>query len=214
MNKYRSQSLIMNSASHFWNQRYKEQEFVYGEQPNVFFEEQLEELTPGKLLLPAEGEGRNAVWAAGQGWQVTAFDQAAAGRKKALELAQKKGVQINYEVSAAISFNTSEQFDVIGLIYAHFPASERKTIHKQLLQNLKPGGKIIFEAFSKNQLGRSSGGPKQIETLFSEAEIREEFPNVRFEFLREEEVLLREGPGHQGLGKVMRFIATKEESES
>lgn len=200
----------MNSPSDFWDQRYEQQEFVYGEQPNVFFKEQLEKLPPGKLLLPAEGEGRNGVWAACQGWKVTAFDQAAAGRKKALELARKKGVQIHYEVSAAGSFSTNKQFDVIGLIYAHFPSSERQAIHQQLLEYLRPGGKIIFEAFSKNQLGRSSGGPKQADMLFSEAEIRGEFPGVTFEFLREEEVPLSEGPGHQGLGKVMRFIAIKE----
>lgn len=86
----------------FWNQRYDEPEYAYGTQPNLFFKDQLDQLTPGKLLMPAEGEGRNAVYAAGKGWEVTAFDSSSSGQKKALRLAQEKKVTLNYLVADAL----------------------------------------------------------------------------------------------------------------
>ncbi len=82
----------------FWDERYAAPEYVYGETPNAFFKAQLEKLSPGRLLLPCEGEGRNAVFAAQMGWEVAAFDQSEMGRDKALRLAERKAVQINYQI--------------------------------------------------------------------------------------------------------------------
>lgn len=76
--------------SQFWNERYSQAEYVYGETPNVFFAAQLDKLSAGTIILPCEGEGRNAVYAASQGWEVKAFDASEAGQKKALLLAEKK----------------------------------------------------------------------------------------------------------------------------
>ncbi|WP_339901057.1 class I SAM-dependent methyltransferase, partial [uncultured Cyclobacterium sp.] len=136
-----------------WNERYGEEDYAYGEKPNVFFEEKIEALKAGKILLPAEGEGRNAVFAAKIGWSVFAFDQSEEGKKKALKLANKNGVTIDYQVGdlGAVNF-PQEEFDVIGLIYAHFPANLKSVYHKNLDKYLKKGGQIIFEAFSKNNL--------------------------------------------------------------
>ena len=74
----------------FWEIRYAEKQYAYGENPNVYFKEQLDKLKPGKILLPAEGEGRNAVYAAKQGWEVMAFDLSSEGKNKAEKLAAKK----------------------------------------------------------------------------------------------------------------------------
>ncbi len=82
----------------FWNVRYSEEIYAYGTAPNVFFSSELKKLPPGKALFPAEGEGRNAVYAATCGWNVIAFDQSEAGKEKALQLAAKKGVEIDYAV--------------------------------------------------------------------------------------------------------------------
>ena len=196
----------MKNPNDFWEQRYSENDFAYGEIPNQFFQAQLEKLFPGRLLLPAEGEGRNAVWAAKQGWEITAFDKAAAGREKALQLALKHEVEIDYRISGAMEFSSSRKFDAIALIYAHFPAVIRPSVHRKLLNFLKPGGKIIFEAFSKEQLQYASGGPKDEQMLFSEKEIRQEFPELIFEYLAQEEINLAEGKYHQGKGSVIRFI--------
>lgn len=200
----------MKKQNDFWEQRFSEDEYVYGEKPNEYFQAQLKKLQEGKLLLPAEGEGRNAVWAAKQGWDVTAFDQAVAGKDKALQLARKNGVQIDYDISSAPEFSSPQSFDVIALVYAHFGAAERADVHRRLLSFLKPGGKVIFEGFSKEQLGYSSGGPKNMEMLFSEKEIREEFLGLSFVSIAQEEIDLAEGKYHQGKGSVIRFIGIKD----
>ena len=107
----------------FWDERYSSKAYAYGTEPNAFFKEKLSIIPPGKLLLPAEGEGRNAVFAAMQGWEVTAFDQSKEGKRKALLLAGEKGVKLDYLVGTLedMAFE-AESFDAIGLVYAHFPA--------------------------------------------------------------------------------------------
>ena len=160
-----------------WDDRYSKEEFVYGEEPNNFLREQLQKLKPGKILFPAEGEGRNAVFAATKGWDVYAFDISSVGKRKAEELAKKNNVKIKYEVGGLQSLNYKpESFDVIALIYAHFPAEIKSEYHKTLGNYLKKGGIIIFEAFSKKHLeynsrNESVGGPREIEMLFSKEEI-------------------------------------------
>lgn len=193
----------------FWNENYGNEEYIYGTEPNIFFKEQLNKLKPGKILLPSEGEGRNAVYAASKGWSVTAFDISEIGHKKALQLAKEKKVAITYEVTGVLDFNSKQQFDVLGLSYAHFPIEIRKQAHQHLLQLLKPGGIVIFEAFAKAQLGNPSGGPKNVEMLFSIDEIKEEFKELKFEILKEETIELSEGNRHKGKAEVIRFVGIK-----
>ena len=106
----------------FWDERYAEEQYVYGEEPNEFFKEQLDRLEPNRILLPADGEGRNGVYAAEKGWDVYAFDISNKGKEKADQLAKRKGVSINYEVGPLEEMDYSpESFDVIALIFSHFP---------------------------------------------------------------------------------------------
>jgi SAM-dependent methyltransferase len=197
------------NPAEFWNERYASDEFIYGTQPNEFFKAQLDKIKSGSTLLPAEGEGRNAVYAASQGWQVTAFDSSEEGRNKALFLAKEKQVSINYEVTDVLEFTSDKLFDVIAFSYAHFPDAIRSQANKRLLTFLKPGGVVIFEAFAKAQLGKPSGGPKKIEMLFSTEEIEAEFPDLKFQFLKEETIELSEGKYHKGEAIVIRFIGVK-----
>lgn len=193
----------------FWNERYAQKEFAYGTQPNVFFKEQLDQLEAGNILLPAEGEGRNALYAATQGWGVVAFDISKSGQEKAMQLSATQKVAINYQVTGVLEFTSQEQFDVIALSYAHFPANIRKQAHQHLLQFQKPNGVVIFEAFAKAQLGKPSGGPKNIEMLFSIEEIKDEFPQLDFTLLSEEHINLSQGAYHQGKSDVIRFVGIK-----
>jgi hypothetical protein len=196
----------------FWNQRYLDSEYAYGVEPNRFLKEQLSTISKGKTLFPAEGEGRNAVYAAQQGFEVFAFDSSIEGKKKAVILAEKQKVTIEYNVTELDTLNYPENyFDTLILIFAHFPSEIRKQYHQKLLSYLKPNGSIIFEAFSKEQIHLNSGGPKQIEMLFSEEEIRTEFPNIDFVQLETVEVNIDEGPFHQGRANVVRFLGTKKE---
>lgn len=199
----------------FWNERYGQADFVYGEQPNLFFKTRLDLLPTGRILLPAEGEGRNAVYAAQSGWEACAFDQSVEGQKKALRLAQQRGVTIDYFVntSEALPYQVG-QFDVLGLVFAHFPASIKSAFLQKLATYLKPGGTVIFEAFSKKHLAYNSanpqvGGPKELGMLFSAEEIEADFRDFEVLYLREEEVALAEGAFHNGLGSVLRFVGAK-----
>jgi hypothetical protein len=97
----------------------------------------------------------------------------------------------------------------LALIYAHFPINIRQQAHHHLLQFLKPNGKVFFEAFAKEQLKNSSGGPKTKEMLFSVEEIQAEFLGLKFEFLEQRTILLDEGQYHKGEAEVIRFVATK-----
>jgi SAM-dependent methyltransferase len=198
-----------------WDERYSKEAFAYGEEPNDYLKEQIEKLPAGKILFPAEGEGRNAVFAATRGWKVSAFDISREGKKKALQLAAKNQVEIDYQVGILENLNyTNEQFDAIALIYAHFPAAIKSAYHKTLNAYLRKGGTLIFEAFSKNHLeyiarNEKVGGPKEIDMLFSVEEIRADFPDFDIIELAEKEIELNEGAFHSGTGSVIRFTGRK-----
>jgi hypothetical protein len=198
-----------------WDERYREKEFAYGEEPNTYLREQLAKLDPAKILFPAEGEGRNAVYAARAGWDVSAFDISTEGRKKAMALAARNNVHIDYRTGGLDEVNFgSGEFDVIALIYAHFPANIKSQYHKALDNYLRPGGYIIFEAFSKKHLdylakNEKVGGPRELAMLFSVDELKADFQSYSFMELAETEVELHEGNYHNGIGSVIRCVAQK-----
>lgn len=199
----------------FWNERYGQSAYVYGEAPNVFFKEQIDLLSPGKLLMPADGEGRNGVYAATLGWDVTSFDLSEEGQRKALALAKKNQVHITYEVGALeeLEFDP-EAFDAIGLFYAHFSPEVRTSYHHRLAGYLKKGGCVILEAFSKNheafqKINPTAGGPKAPNILFSLDQIANDFKAFEILKLKEEVIELDEGLFHQGAASVIRFVGKK-----
>ena len=198
-----------------WNDRYSKDAFAYGEAPNNYLKEQLTKRSVGTILFPAEGEGRNAVFAANLGWKVAAFDISNEGKNKAIKLAEKNNVTIDYKVGELETLDFgSEQFDAIALIYAHFPANIKSLYHKTFDRYLKKNGIIIFEAFSKKHIdyvtaNEKVGGPKDIESLFSIDEIKSDFPNYEIIELVEQDIELNEGLYHNGIGSVIRFIGQK-----
>ncbi len=199
----------------FWDDRYSTDEFAYGKHPNNYLKEQLEKLEVGSILFPAEGEGRNAVFAATLGWSVSAFDISATGKNKALRLSEAQNVSIDYQVGELNTLNYhNNQFDAIALIYAHFPADIKSQYHKTFDKYLKKGGTVIFEAFSKKHLDFNSvnekiGGPKDINMLFSIEELKSDFVNYEIVELEEKEIELNEGLFHNGQGSVVRFVGRK-----
>jgi hypothetical protein len=194
----------------FWNKRYSDSEHAYGEEPNEYFRQKLELLKPGKLSLPAEGEGRNAVYAASKGWEVTAVDSSIEGQSKALNLATRKSVEIKYIVSPLEEFSFPENaFDAVALIYGHFKSNVRKHIHSSILKSMKAEGHLIMEVFSKEQLQNSSGGPKDIDMLNSLDEIRSDFEQLEIIELKETTIGLNEGQYHNGEAKVIRLFGKK-----
>lgn len=193
-----------------WDERYARQEYIYGTEPNNFLKEQLSALKPGKILFPAEGEGRNAVYAASMGWQTDAFDQSTEGQKKAIKLAGQKGVSINYSIQSLDDwYPEPDQYDCIALMFLHLPEALRQHVHKAAINALKPGGIIILEAFTTRQLPRTSGGPKTAELLFTREQIASDFNGLTFLKLTETQALLDEGPLHQGIADLIQLIAYK-----
>ena len=196
----------------FWNERYVAKEYAYGIEPNVFFKTQLEFLPKGKLLFVAEGEGRNAVYAAQNDFEVYAFDCSEAAKIKADNLAKHKNVELNYIVSSIEDLDYPLGFfDGVVLIFAHFPEKSRKEFHNKIMSYIKPNGIVVFEAFSKEQIQNTSGGPANVGMLFSEEEIITEFDQLHFSLLETIEINLDEGPFHQGKASVVRFVGTKKE---
>lgn len=199
----------------FWDKRYADKEMAYGNEANVFFASKIQKLDAGKILLPAEGEGRNAIHCAKLNWHVSAFDISKNGKQKAEELAVKNNVTIDYFLGTFDEINyEKESFDCIALIFAHFPPQLKSKYHRQLNKYLKKEGMIIFEGFSKkqiqyNRLNPSSGGPKNEDMLFSIEEIKQDFSNYDIIELSEKEVLLNEGLYHNGRSSVIQFVGKK-----
>lgn len=193
-----------------WDERYSAESYIYGTHPNAWFAAKIEGLTPGKLLLPAEGEGRNAVHAAVKGWEVMAFDQSVEGKKKALKLAAEKGVNIEYNIHDLSEFEVrKDHFDAIALIFVHMPAEMRTRVHNMLLESLKPGGHLILEAFTKTQLTKNTGGPRTEQLLYDCEEVKQDFISLELIERSELTVHLDEGPLHQGEANVIRLFAKK-----
>jgi len=191
-----------------WNQRYAQEEYVYGVNPNEFYKEELSKLQPGKILFPAEGEGRNAVYAAIKGWDVVAFDSSEEAKKKAEKLAEKNNVRLNYQTASIEEFEYDENsFDAIVLIYVH--TMNREQNHQKLLRMLKPGGVIILEGFSKEQMMNNSGGPRNSEMLFSEEELTRDFNDLKEKQITKTETELNEGQLHKGKASVIRLLGIK-----
>lgn len=199
-----------------WDERYSKREYAYGTLPNEFFRQSLDEYQPsGKILLPCEGEGRNAVYAAQKGLDVYAFDISSEGKRKALALAEKENVSIHYEVGNFLDADLGDNdYDMAALIFAHFPADLLHSCHRKVAQAIKRGGLIIIEAFhtehrefqNKNP---NAGGPKDKSMLFTQDTIKRDFPDFSTIVLDECEVELSEGEFHQGRGKVLRYIGRK-----
>ncbi len=198
----------------FWNARYSEDEYVYGVAPNQFFADQIEKFSKGKVLLPAEGQGRNAVFAATLGWEVFAFDFSPKAREKALVLAEEEKVEIHFDLMDYDNLHLPEgEYDLAALIYAHMSPEQRPKVHGEVVKALKPGGRLILEGFHKNQLGKDSGGPKSLDMLFNEKELEEDFAGMEIIILETKEVELDEGPYHRGIASVIRLVARKPEED-
>ena len=202
----------MMNQENFWNQRYAAENYAYGTLPNAYLKEISADLRPGKILLPAEGEGRNAVFMAKMGWEVEAFDQSTEGKNKALLLAEHYDVKISYTISDVENTDYPENsFDALALIFAHFPGENRRSYHRKLSSFLKPGGHLIIEGFSKEhatfqQLNPKSGGPRDPGMLY---ELKEDFNNFEFTEAAEHQITLAEGEFHQGEASVIRIFAIK-----
>lgn len=199
----------------FWNQRYKEEAYAYGTEPNDFFKASIEKYQlKGSFLFAAEGEGRNAVYAAKLGNTCTAFDISAEGKRKAEQLAEKSKVKMKYEIASFDEFKSFELFDVVTLCFAHLPSDQLKRSYLKMARFVKPDGVLIIEGFSKEHLqhqkeNENAGGPKDVAMLFEQDHLIDLFNGFETLEANTTATVLSEGAFHQGTASVCRIVLKK-----
>lgn len=182
--------------------------------PNPWFQACLDELEPGKLFLPGAGEGRSAVYAALRGWEVHAYDRSSNQQRKALSLAEERGVEIEYTLGDLDAVRIeAEVYDAIAPLFVHLPPISRKKFHAHLLKGLKPGGHWIMEAFSKEQISYYSGGPPDIDRLYALEDIEKDLSDLELHSSVEDEIELMEGSRNLGEAKVLRIFGKRKEAQ-
>jgi len=203
---------MSNAELDRWNQRYSVSDYVFGTAPNAFLASNAPRLKRGQqALCVADGEGRNSVWLAEQGLEVTAFDFSPVGVDKARRLAASRGVKVRYELASVYDWSwPAARFDVVAAIFVQFadPAM-RAFMFERMARALKSGGLLLIEGYSPKQLQYGTGGPKQADQLYTGSLLREAFAGFEVLELREYEAELDEGSRHRGMSAVIDFVARK-----
>jgi len=193
-----------------WDERYSGDEYAYGKEPNEFLVEMQHHLPEGRVLCLAEGEGRNAVYLAKQGYEVTAVDASAAGIEKSKRLAVENGVRIETIVADLANYKIEpDQWDGIVSIFCHLPPPIRKKVHQDLVKGLKPDGRLILEAYTPEQLKYKTGGPPIAEMMMSLEQLENELDGLQFIYATEVVRSIHEGQFHHGEGAVVEIVARK-----
>ncbi|MDF1880959.1 class I SAM-dependent methyltransferase [Sulfurimonas sp. MAG313] len=200
------------SAARMWDNKFSREGYFYGFEPNAFIESKTSLLVPkGKVLCLGEGEGRNAVYLADKGFNVTALDASPIGMTKALAMASKRGVSFKTELLDLEQWEPKEQYNAVVSSYLHLEEPLRTKAFRQAFEILKTNGYFIGEFFSINQIPRESGGPKKPSLLYTIDDLKKVFDveGAKLIYLEECDVALDEGNGHQGDALVVRVIVQK-----
>jgi len=194
-----------------WDERYAGDGYLYGTEPNTFLKENFSVIPKGKVLLPAEGEGRNAVFLARQGYEVTGVDSSVVAVEKARKLARINGVNVTTIAADLAQFDFGmEKWDGIVSVFCHLPPDLRKQVHAWIVKGLKKGGVFLAEAYTPEQLKYKTGGPPVRELLVSLTDLKRELQGLRFVHAIETVRKVREGMLHSGKGAVVQIIAVKD----
>ncbi|MEM6427861.1 MAG: class I SAM-dependent methyltransferase [Deinococcota bacterium] len=193
-----------------WNQRYSAEGYAFGTQPNDFLAASFTHIPTGNVLCVADGEGRNGVYLAEQGYQVTSVDLSEVGLAKAQELAESRGVDIRTVTADLADYDLGDaQWDGVVSIFCHLPPEIRKVHHQRITRGLKPGAALLLEAYTPAQLGRGTGGPPNPDLLISLNMLEDELHGLEFVHALETERDIHEGRYHNGYSAVVQLIAVK-----
>ena len=201
-------------TSAFWDQRFQAADFLYGTRPNAFLVDQAYRLAPGQnVLAVADGEGRNGVWLATQGYKVVTVDASPRGLQKSAKLALDNGVSLTTICADLRTWDWPQQaYDAVVSIYFHMWPDDRRMIHPRLLTALRPGGVLILEAFHPEHQAYRTYGPKDPATLYAVEDLAADFAGAEIEILEPAVVTLDEGKGHHGEAAVVRMVARRPET--
>ncbi len=193
-----------------WDERYSNPEYVYGTEPNQFLAAHFNKIPKGRVLEIGAGEGRNGVFLAIKGYQVTAVDQSGVGLKKARRLAEEKGVEIETIEANLAEFKIEPgAWDGIVAIFCHLPRDLRSRVFADSIRGLAPNGVFLLEFFTTAQLKYNTGGPKDPTMLYSLTEAMSDFKGLAIEHAEELEREVNEGRHHSGTAAVIQLIARK-----
>jgi SAM-dependent methyltransferase len=195
-----------------WNARFAAEGFVFGTDPNAFLASQSRRLARGmRALCVADGEGRNSAWLAAQGLEVTAFDFSPVGLAKAKKLAERNGVKVDYHQADVNDWDwDAARYDVVAAVFVQFtPPAQRTRMFEGMVHALKPGGVLILQGYRPEQLRYGTGGPKQVENLYTEALLRETFASLEILHLASHDDMVDEGAGHKGMSALIDLVARK-----
>ena len=195
-----------------WNGRFAAEGYVFGTAPNAFLAAQAPLLTPGaRALCIADGEGRNSVWLARQGLQVTAFDFSPVGIVKARRLAARFGVAVDYRLSDVDAWPwNAPPYDMVAAIFVQFaPPPQRQRMFDGMMRALKPGGLLILQGYRPEQIAYSTGGPKRRENMYTEELLRDSFGEFDIMHLASHDDVVDEGPGHSGMSALIDLVARR-----
>ena len=199
-------------AAATWDRRFAAEGFLFGTEPNAWLREHAGVWQRGQRVLSvADGEGRNSVWLAQQGLQVQAFDISPVGVAKAQALAARAGVTVDYAVADVDGWAWPEAaFDGVAAIFVQFahPAL-REVLFARMVAALKPGGTLVLQGYAPKQLEYRTGGPPQLEHLYTEDLLRQAFAALDIVELRSYEADLAEGSGHHGRSALIGLVARR-----
>ncbi len=207
-----SASPAFKDAAETWNRRYAGEEFLFGTQPNEWLREHIGALPEaGRILSVADGEGRNSVWLARQGFQVDAFDVAERAVQKARDFAQREGATVNFTVADCDGFAWPQAtYDGVVAIFVQFADPHtRARLFANMVRSLKPGGVLVLQGYTPKQLEYRTGGPPILSHLYTREMLTAAFAALSIIELRDYEADVQEGAGHSGRSALIGLVARR-----
>jgi SAM-dependent methyltransferase len=194
-----------------WDERYSSEGFFYGSEPNDFLRAEAQRISAGgSVLCLAEGEGRNAVYLARQGFAVTAVDGSSVGLEKLNQLATEHGVTVATVCADLADFEMgTDKWNAIVSVWCHLPPALRIDVHKRVVAALKPGGLLILESYTPRQLQYKTGGPPVAEMMMTLESLKAELGPLEFLHSADLDRVIHEGRGHEGNSAVVQVVARK-----
>jgi SAM-dependent methyltransferase len=197
-----------------WDHRYDRPDYLFGTAPAAFLERHIGVIPPASTVLAiADGEGRNSVYLAQRGHQVTAFDTSTVALEKARALALTKSVTVRHEVGGIEDWDWSRPYDCVLGIFIQFATPEqRATLFQDMKRATAPGGLILLHGYRPEQVDYGTGGPPSRENMYTEGMLRDAFSDCQILHLSSYDAVIEEGVGHSGRSALIDLIARKPEA--
>lgn len=193
-----------------WDERYAGNDYHFGTQPNGFLRDSIDLLPRGRVLCIGDGEGRNSVFLAERGFDVTAMDASPVGMEKALRLARDRGVNLETRIGDLRTYDLGRnEWDAIVSVFVHLLPELRRDVHGRVAAALRPGGVFLIEAYTPEQLGYRTGGPPVEELMMTLDMLKDDLSGLNVETGRQIVRNVTEGRGHRGRAAVVQVIARK-----